>query len=142
MGLRPNEKPLMPKTRSNEPLFLVPEAEGQPLLAAVEHGLAASGPPLDRLSSLSELAMRDPYLARELAALHQGWELRPLPVRGLVARLRARLAWWLLGPELAQASAVNASLVRVLDSLTTHLDEERTARARLEARLRALERAP
>lgn len=127
------------ESRGGEPLFVVPEAEGQPLLAAVEQGLREGGAPLQRLPTLSDLAARDPYLARELAALHAGWELRPQPAAGLSGRLRARLAWWLLGPELAQASALHAHLVRVIDSLTAHLDAERAARARLEARLRALE---
>ncbi len=120
-----------------EPLFVVPE--GEPLLEAVERGLREGGAPLQSLPALSDLAARDPFLARELAALHAGWELRPQPARGLVARLRTRLAWWLLGPELGQASAHHAHLVRVIDSLTAHLDAERAARAELEARLRALE---
>ncbi|HMQ32327.1 MAG TPA: hypothetical protein PKD53_16465 [Chloroflexaceae bacterium] len=125
------------QARGGEPLFVVPE--GEPLLAAVERGLREGGPPLHALPALSDLAARDPFLARELAALHAGWELRPGPARGLVARLRSRLAWWLLGPELGQASAYHAHLARVIDSLTAHLDAERAARAGLEARLRALE---
>jgi hypothetical protein len=126
--------------RGGEPLFVVPEVAGEPLLAAVERGLRQGGPPLDALPALSELALRDPFLARELAAIHAGWELRPPPAVGLLARLRARLAWWLLGPELGQASAMNAHLVRVIDSLIAHLDAERAARARLEALVRAAER--
>lgn len=129
----------MSEARRGEPLFVVPEGAGEPLLAAVERGLREGGPPLGALPTLSDLAARDQYFARELAAIHAGWELRPPPARGLVARLRARLAWWLLGPELAQASAYHAHLARAIDSLTAHLDAERAARARLEARLRARE---
>lgn len=126
--------------RGGRPLFVVPEpAADEPLLAAIERGLREGGPPLEALPSLTGLVAGDPFLAQELAALHASWELRPPASRGLFARLRARLAWWLLGPELAQASAVNAHLVRVLDSLTAHLDAERAARARLEDTLRTLE---
>jgi hypothetical protein len=124
----------------DSPIFLVPEPEGEPLLAAVERGLRDGGPDLSGLPTLGGLAQADPFFARELAGLHRGWEIRPGPARGPLARLRARLAWWLLGPELAQASATHAALVRVIDSLTAHLDDERAARARIEARLAALER--
>ena len=125
------------QVRADEPLFLVPETADEPLFAAVARGLRQGGTPLDTLPTLTELALRDPFLARELAALHANWELRPPPAVGLLARLRARLAWSLLGPELAQASALHAHLVRVIDSLTAHLDTERAARARLEALIRA-----
>lgn len=127
----------MSEESRGEPLFVVPA--GEPLLAAVERGLRQGGPPLGELPTLSDLAVGDPYFARELAAIHAGWELRPPPAQGLLARLRVRLAWWLLGPELAQASALHGHMARVFDSLTAHLDAERAARARLEARLRALE---
>jgi hypothetical protein len=125
----------------DSPIFLVPEAAGEPLMAAVERGLSQGGAALDVLPTLGGLAMSDPFFAQELAGLHRGWEIRPQPARGPLARLRQRLAWWLLGPELAQASATSASLVRVIDSLTAHLDDERAARASLEARLIALERS-
>ncbi|NNJ09634.1 hypothetical protein EKD04_004780 [Chloroflexales bacterium ZM16-3] len=124
----------------NSPIFLVPEAEGEPLLAAVERGLRDGGADLSTLPTLGGLAQDDPFFAEQMAGLHQGWEIRPGPAHGPLARLRTRLAWWLLGPELAQASATHAALVRVIDSLTSHLDSERAARARLEARLAALER--
>ena len=58
-------------------------------------------------------------------------------VRRAAIALCAVAAWWLVGPELAQVSAMNAHLVRVIDSLTAHLDAERAARARLEAVARA-----
>jgi len=133
----------MERKQSDEPLFVAPPArEGETLLAAVERGLRDPGPSLANLPTLSDLAMRDPYLAGELAALRASWELRPPPAQGLVGRLRARLAWRLLGPELEQANQAHASVVRLVDSLVAHLDAERAARARLEARLAALERAP
>ncbi|NTW03550.1 MAG: hypothetical protein HGA19_20135 [Oscillochloris sp.] len=125
---------------SNSPLFLVPNTPGEPLLAAVERGLDQGSPSLDVLPTLTGLALSDPFFAEELARLHEQWEIQPQPVQGLLARLRTRLAWWLLGTELAQANATHASLVRVIDSLTTHLDDERAARARLEARITTLER--
>jgi hypothetical protein len=125
---------------SDSPIFLVPNTSDEPLFAAVERGLRAGGPGLDALPTLGGLAQSDPFFAQELAGLHERWELRPQAARSLLGRLRLRLAWWLLGPELAQASATHASLVRLIDSLTAHLDDERAARARLEARLAALER--
>jgi hypothetical protein len=133
----------MQSNNSEEPLFVAPPAhEGEGLLAAVERGLRAPRRPLADLPALSDLALRDPYLAGELAALRERWELRPAPASGPIARLRARLAWRLLGPELQQINQAHASLVRLVDSLVAHLDDERVARARLEARLAALERAP
>lgn len=133
----------MQSNNREEPLFVAPPPrEGEGLLAAVERGLREPGPPLADLPTLTELALRDPYLAGELAALRERWELRPAPAAGLIGRLRARLAWRLLGPELQQINLAHASLVRLVDSLVAHLDEERAARARLEARLAALERAP
>lgn len=131
----------MPDPNPEEPLFVVPPPRpGEPLLAAAERGMGEPRPSLADLPTLSELALRDPYLAGELAALRAGWELRPSPARGLIGRLRTRLAWWLLGPELQQVNRAHASLVRLVDSLVAHLDEERAARARLEARLAAAER--
>jgi hypothetical protein len=124
----------------DSPIFLVPEAAGEPLLAAVARGLGQGGAALDLLPTLGGLAQSDPFFASELAGLHQRWEIRPQPARGLLARLRLRLAWWLLGPELAQASAASAALVRVVDSLTAHLDDERAARTSLESRINVLER--
>ncbi|NCC32723.1 MAG: hypothetical protein EOM24_11990 [Chloroflexia bacterium] len=132
----------MTKKFAPQPLFVVPDTHDEPLLAAVERALHADHPALASLPTLTELALRDPFLARELITLREQYELRPPPAHGFVARLRTRLAWWLLGAELAQTSAFHASLVRVVDSLTAHLDEERAARARLEARVQALEREP
>lgn len=118
------------------PLFVIaPPAEGEPLAAAIERALERRESPLDQLPTLTNVALGDPYLAEQLASLHGGWELRPPPARGLLARLRARLAWWLLGPELAQVSATHATLVRLVDSLVVQLDQERSARRQIEDHL-------
>jgi hypothetical protein len=115
------------------PLFLVtPASDDEPLDAAVERALGAGPSALAGLPALTNVAMGDPFLAEQLAALHRTWELRPPPAAGLVARLRARLAWWLLGPELRQTSEVHATLVRLIDSLVVLADQERAARRRLE----------
>ena len=116
----------------NPNLFTVAPRPGEPLLDAVARGLAQPSSPLDALPTLTNVALGDPYLAGQLAGLHAGWELRPAPARGLLARLRARLAWWLLGPEIEQVNATHATLVRLLDSLVVQLDEERSARRRIE----------
>jgi hypothetical protein len=116
-------------------LFVVPSVEGASLLGAVESALAGHAQALASLPTLTNVAVGDPYLARQLAELHARHELRPPPARGLLARLRTRLAWWLLGPELRQASEVNATLVRALDSLVVQLDQDRAARRRLEEQL-------
>jgi len=118
------------------PLFIItPSSPDEPLIDAVERALAQRTSPLAELPTLTNVALGDPYLAEQLINLHQVWELRPPPAHGLLARLRARLGWWLLGPELAQASAVHATLVRLLDSLVVQLDEERSARRRIEEHL-------
>ncbi|EFO81271.1 hypothetical protein OSCT_0860 [Oscillochloris trichoides DG-6] len=122
------------------PFFLVPHTPDEPILDAVERGLMSAPAPLEQLSTLGDLVQHDPFFAEQLAALHTTWEVRPQPAQGWLARLRLRLAWWLLGPELAQVTTTHAALVRVIDSLTAHLDDERMARTRLEARLAALER--
>lgn len=111
--------------------MIVP-AGGEPLLAAAERGLAEPASPLLALPTLTNVALGDPYLAQQLADLHAQYPLRPPPARGLLARLRTRLAWWLLGPELAQINATHATLVRLADSLVVQLDEERSARRRIE----------
>jgi hypothetical protein len=121
---------------ANPHLFVVaPTPSGEPLIAAIERALAQRTSPLTDLPTLTNVALGDPYLAEQLVNLHQGWELRPPPAPGMLARLRARLAWWLLGPELAQVSATHATLVRLLDSLVVQLDEERSARRRIEDHL-------
>lgn len=119
-------------------LFTVaPAAAGEPLLAAVGRALEQRASPLDALPALTNVALGDPYLAEQLAGLHTSWELRPPPSRGLLARLRTRLAWWLLGRELTQISATHATLVRLIDSLVVQLDQERSARRRIEEQLAA-----
>jgi hypothetical protein len=118
------------------PLFIItPSSLDEPLIDAVERALAQRTSPLTELPTLTNVALGDPYLAEQLANLHRQWELRPPPAHGLLARVRARLAWWLLGPELAQASATHATLVRLIDSLVVQLDEERSARRRIEEHL-------
>ncbi|HWQ12988.1 MAG TPA: hypothetical protein VNL77_09315 [Roseiflexaceae bacterium] len=116
----------------SENLFLVTPAEGEPLDAAVERALASDASALAALPTLTDVAMGDPYLAEQLAALHRAWELRPPQAAGLLARLRTRLAWWLLGPEIRQINAVHATLVRLADSLVVLADQERAARRRME----------
>ena len=117
------------------PLFTISSDERETLYAAVEQALHSPAAPLAELPTLTNVALGDPYLAEQLAALHRTWELQPEPARGLLARLRTRLAWWLLGPELRQASRVNATLVRLVDSLVVQLDQERSGRRRIEEHL-------
>ena len=117
------------------PLFIVTTAADEPLDAAIARALAAGRSPLAELPALTNVAMGDPFLAEQLAALHRTWELTPPPAAGLLARLRTRLAWWLLGPELRQVSQVHATLVRLADSLVVLVDQERAARRRIEESL-------
>ena len=107
-------------------LFVVQNQKDASILAAVERALAEPASPLDALPTLTNVALAD---------LHAQYPLRPPPSRGLLARLRTRLAWWLLGPELAQLNATHATLVRLADSLVVQLDEERSARRRIEDHL-------
>jgi hypothetical protein len=116
-------------------LFVVQSNDAEPVLAAVEHSLSTHTDALATLSTLTNVALGDPYLAQQLAELHQQWEVRPQPQRSLLARVRTRLAWWLLGPEMQQINATHATLVRLLDSLIVQLDQERAARRQLEEHL-------
>jgi hypothetical protein len=126
----------MNKDNPNQSLFTVTLAQGEEhVLAAVERGLQQRHSPLAQLPTLTNVALGDPYLAEQLASLHQHWELRPPEPRGLLARLRARLAWRLLGPEIEQINATHATLVRLADSLVVQLDEERSSRRRIEEHL-------
>ena len=109
--------------------------DGGSVLEAVEQAMAARQPPLEALPALTNVALGDPYLAQQLDDLHRRWEVRPRPVQGLRARLRTRLAWWLLGSELEQINTVHARLVRVIDSLVVQLDQDRAARRRIEEHL-------
>jgi hypothetical protein len=120
---------------SKPPLFVVAPNDDEPLDAAMARALQAGPAPLGELPALTNVALGDPFLAEQLAALHAFWELRPPPAHGFAARLRTRIAWWLLGPELQQASQVHATLVRLADSLVVLVDQERAARRRLEAAL-------
>ena len=109
--------------------------DGGSVLEAVEQAMAVRQPPLEALPALTNVALGDPYLALQLADLHRRWEVRPRPAQGLLARLRTRLAWWLLGSELEQISTVHATLVRTIDSLVVQLDQDRAARRRIEEHL-------
>jgi len=116
-------------------LFVVVPDEEQPLLAQIEQAMEGKQQMLGTLPTLTNIALGDPYLAQQLVDLHQSWEVRPLAARGLLARLRTRLAWWLSGPELRQVNATHATLVRLIDSLIVQLDQERAARRRIEEHL-------
>lgn len=119
----------MSNPQPDKPLFTVPMGQGdEPLLAAVERAIARRNSPLDQLPTLTNVALGDPYLAEQLAALRAQFPLRPPEARGLLGRLRARLAWRLLGPELDRINATHATLLRLLDSLVVLIDEERSAR--------------
>ncbi len=109
--------------------------DGGSVLEAVEQAMAARQPPLEALPTLTNVALGDPYLAQQLADLHRRWEVRPRRAQGLLARLRTRLAWRLLGSELEQINTVHATLVRAIDSLVVQLDQDRAARRRIEEHL-------
>jgi glycosyltransferase involved in cell wall biosynthesis len=119
-------------------LRIITPGTDETLLTTVERSL--SQPPVDltALPGLTSVVLSDPYLAQQLVSLHQAYEIQPPPARGLLARLRTRLAWWLLGSELRQANYVHADLVRIIDSLLVHLDQERVSRRRLETHLASL----
>jgi hypothetical protein len=121
---------------TNQPgLFTVALSDGdEPIDAALARSLASPQSPLADLPALTNVAMGDPYLAEQLAALRHGFELRPVAAHGLLARLRTRIAWWLLGPELQQINQVHAMLLRIIDSLVVLSDAERAARRRIEER--------
>ncbi len=104
----------------------------QPVAACIEQALQGERAALEALPTMTNVALGDPYLAQQLVELHQSWEVAPQPAQGWLARLRTRLAWWLLGRELQQINRVHATLVRLNDSLIVQLDQERAARRRLE----------
>jgi len=94
-----------------EPIFLVPPGpDDEPLAAQIARALNERRPAPDSLPLLTDVAQGDPYLAEQLAALHAMWEIQPQPPRGALDRLRRRIAWWLLEPELRQINAVHATL--------------------------------
>ena len=125
----------MANTTPDTKLFVVPDTRGGSVLAAVEQAMAGDASLLATLPAMTNVALGDPYLAQQLADLHRQWEVRPTPAHGLLARLRTRVAWWLLGPELRQTNMVHATLVRAIDSLVVQLDQERAARRRIEEHL-------
>ncbi len=116
-----------------ESIFLVsPGPDDEPLAAQIARALNERRPAHDSLPLLTNVAQGDPYLAEQLAALQALWEIQPQPPRGLLDRLRRRIAWWLLEPELRQINAVHATLTRLIDSLIVLADRERAARRRIE----------
>ncbi len=113
-------------------LFIIPPgAADQPLMTAIERAMQQGSPILEDLPVLTNVAIGDPALAEQLHVLRQSWELRPEPPHGLLDRIRTRIAWWLLGPELRQASRVNATMLRLIDSLIVLADNERSERRRM-----------
>ncbi|MCS6841806.1 MAG: hypothetical protein NZ699_13125 [Roseiflexus sp.] len=114
------------------PLFLATPSADEPLAAQIERALRERRLASADLPLLTDVAQGDPYLAEQLAALHAHWEVRPPPPRGLLDRLRRRIAWWLLEPEIRQINAVHATLTRLIDSLVVLADHERAARRRIE----------
>lgn len=103
-------------------MFVVSPSADEALIESVERALTTAQPDYQRLPTLSGLAMRDPYFAQQLSELHSSWHLDPPPARSFLDRIRTRIAWWLFGREIAAMNATNARIVRILDSLTTHLD--------------------
>ncbi len=116
------------------PLFLAPAGD-EPLAAQIERALRERRLAVVDVPLLTDVAQGDPYLAEHLAALHAGWEILPQPSCGLLDRLRRRIAWWLLEPEIRQINAVHATLTRLIDSLVVLVDRERAARRRIEEHL-------
>lgn len=113
-------------------LTTVSISDSAPVLDQIAASLEQPQPNLAALPTLTNVALGDPYLAEQLVALHQLWELHPAPARTLLQRVRTRLGWWLLGGELRQLTHVNATVVRIIDSLIVQLDQDRAARRRLE----------
>lgn len=116
------------------PFLIVPE-DGEPVAVALARSVAAPRAVVYDVAQLTDVAQGDPYLAAQLQALRDDWEIRPPAATGLLARLRTRLAWWLLGPEIQQINQVHASLTRLADSLVVLVDHERdTVRQLIEYR--------
>lgn len=116
-------------------LFIVRPYQNDQILVAIERSMSNQVAALAHLPMLTNVTLGDPYLAEQLAELHRLVEIRPAQRRGLLARIRTRLGWWLLGDELRQVTATHATLVRVLDSLIVQLDQDRAARRRIEEHL-------
>ncbi|MGQ9548829.1 MAG: hypothetical protein ACUVSY_07790 [Roseiflexus sp.] len=115
------------------PVFLVPHgSDDEPLAAQIARALNERRPAMASLPLQTDIAQGDPYLAEQLAALHAMWEIHPQSPRSLLDRLRRRVAWWLLEPEIRQINAVHATLTRLIDSLVVLADRERAARRRIE----------
>ncbi len=121
---------------------LVEPREGEALSSAIVRALTNSAPDYAQLEQISELLLRDTYLAEQMQVLRSQWAITPPPASSLVARLRRWLVWKLCGPELAQINTTHAVLTRIIESLIAHLDAERAARQALTERVAALEQAP
>jgi hypothetical protein len=107
-------------------LFMVTPGADEALIASVERALTSDQADYQVLPTLSGLALRDPYFAQQLSELHKNWHLDPPPARTILDRIRTRIAWWLFGREIAAINATNARILRILDSLTAHLDDGQT----------------
>lgn len=115
-------------------LFVVDEIGSQNPIEAITKAFSDDAASLGSLSPTTHVALRDPFLRDQLVELHAHWEIQPVS-QGIIGRIRTRLAWWLLGHELRQANRTHASMVRIIDSLVVHLDQERAARRRIEEHL-------
>ncbi|WP_298816955.1 hypothetical protein [uncultured Chloroflexus sp.] len=119
--------------------ILVKPREGEALVSALARALDSPAVSFEQLAQISELLLRDGYLAEQVQMLHAYWAITPPPATSLIARLRRWLAWKLCEPELAQINATHATLTRIVESLIAHLDAERTARQKLAEQVAALE---
>ncbi|GAB4111197.1 MAG: hypothetical protein Fur005_19660 [Roseiflexaceae bacterium] len=115
-------------------LVLITPHDDEPIDQAIARSLTQGESPFRQLPALTNVVLGDPFLAEQLAALRQQFELRPPSATGLIGRVRVRLAWWLLGAEITQINQNQARMVRILDSLIVLIDQERAARRRLEER--------
>jgi len=120
--------------------FLIDVAADEDPHAALARARTAPRSLRDAAADGSLLALTDPALAGELRRLRDAVEVRPAPAHNLLARVRVRLAWWLLGDELRQISQAHASISRLCDSLTLHLDAMRATQRQLLEQL--ADRAP
>jgi hypothetical protein len=120
--------------------FLIDVADGEDPHAALLRARTTPRSLRDAAADASLLALTDPALAAELRRLRDAVEVRPAPATSLLGRVRTRLAWWLLGDELRQISQAHASISRLCDSLTLHLDAMRASQRQIVEQL--ADRAP
>lgn len=122
---------------SHGPIIVNPR-DDEPLATAVARALSNPAVDYSQFVALSEFLTRDAYLAEQVNALRSLWALTSSD-NSLLASLHRRLAWGLVGPELARIYETLATLTRIVESLIAHLDTERVARQALAERLAALE---